>query len=353
MSSPAPEHLDTLSFLQIEKPIIFFDLETTGTDMVNDRVVEISAIKLLPGGSQQEIHYYINPTIPIPADATRVHGITNERVAAEPTFAQKADELAAFFKNCDLGGYNIRRFDVPLLMQEFDRCKKYPIHLSEVRIVDAMNIFYKKEKRDLASAVRFYCNEEHINAHSARADVLATMNVLKHQLLRYNDLEPNASFLHQFTNDSNDLDFSGKFVRTATGEVLFNFGQHKGKPALSEIDYLQWMLDASFTVDTRMVAKRLLMNHQWQREINAWLQEHKIIPDLQLAYSLYQTITTGTAVHPFSLTTDGNTSSLSFLKGAQSIVLPLPHSDAKDILAQILLGYFDELGGLDFVKSKV
>jgi len=182
------------TFLHLEKPLIFFDLETTGTHPSTDRIVELCAVKLHPDGTREELYHLINPTIPISPGASAVHGITDEKVANKPTFGDLVNELAALFEGCDLGGYNIKKFDVPLLMEEFHRHKKYPISYSEVKLVDAMGIYHSKEKRDLSAAVKFYCDREHGEAHSAKADVLATIDILKHQLLRYEDLEPNTSF---------------------------------------------------------------------------------------------------------------------------------------------------------------
>jgi DNA polymerase-3 subunit epsilon len=207
-------------FLQLERPIVFFDLETTGTNVASDRIIEICAIKLHPDGKQEELYHLVNPTVPIPAEATKVHGITNEQVAGKPTFQQLFTELADFFRDCDLGGYNIKRFDVPMLMEEFHRHRQYPISINEVKLVDVMGIFHSKEKRDLAGAVNFYCSREHEGAHGARADVLATIEVLKHQLLRYEDLQPNSSFLHDFLSQGRQVDVSGKFVRNEDGVVV-------------------------------------------------------------------------------------------------------------------------------------
>src|SRR5688572_4241575 len=144
-------------FLVLQKPIVFFDLETTGTSTATDRIVEICAIRLHPDGSRKELHHLLNPTIPISAGATAVHGITDEMVAGKPTFGDLLDELYPFFYGADLAGYNIKRFDVPMLMEEFHRYKKYPINVNEVKLVDAMGIYHSKEKRDLSAAVRFYC----------------------------------------------------------------------------------------------------------------------------------------------------------------------------------------------------
>lgn len=245
------------SFLRLQRPIVFFDLETTGTDTATDRVVELCAVRVNPDGSREERHHLFHPTIPIPQEAIDVHGFTDAMVAGQPTFAERAGELALFFEGCDLGGFNIRRFDVPLLMAEFDRCGWYPIQPSEVKIVDTMAIYHRREKRDLSAAVRFYLQREHEGAHSALADVEATIEVLKQQLLRYADLEPDTDFLHDYTRNGDTVDFSGKFVRDEKGVIVFNFGKHKGREAALEPDYLEWMMGGDFPFDTKLVARHI------------------------------------------------------------------------------------------------
>lgn len=275
------------SFLKLTRPIVFFDLETTGTTPSTDRIVEIYAIKLHVDGTRTELHHVLNPTIPISPGATAAHGFTDEMVADKPLFKDLANKLADFFQDCDLAGYNIKKYDVPMLMEEFHRCKKYPINFNEVKLIDAMGIYHNKEKRDLASAVRFYCQQEHAEAHSSKADVLATINVLKHQLLKYDDLEPNTSFLHDYLSAGNNVDFAGKFVRDQDGKIVFNFGQHKGKEACTEPEYLKWILDNDFAVDTKMVAKKIYMHCIWEGQIKGWLALNKISEDYTLASALY------------------------------------------------------------------
>ncbi|WP_066403803.1 3'-5' exonuclease [Flavisolibacter tropicus] len=325
-------------FLKLTRPIIFFDLETTGTNTSYDRVIEICAIKLLPDGSQVELYQLLNPTVPIAPEASAVHGFTDEMVVDKPTFGDLADELTTFFEGCDLGGYNIKRFDVPMLMQEFHRFKKYPIIYTEVKLVDAMVIYHSKEKRDLSSAVRFYCEREHEDAHSAKADVLATIDILKHQLLRYEDLEPNTSFLHDYLSGGSLVDFSGKFVRDENGEVVFNFGMHRGKLACTELEYLKWMLSGDFPIDTKMVAKKVYMNCVWETEIKMWLQANKILQNEAVASALYTTIKFGRDMFPFATNSEGEKVTVTYLTEPPSAYI-LSHPDA----IKLLLNHLEDI----------
>jgi DNA polymerase-3 subunit epsilon len=274
-------------------------LETTGTSVTTDRIVELYAIRVNADGSEDELHHYINPTVPIPPDATAVHNITDAMVKDKPTFAQLAGELAAFFEGCDLAGYNIKRFDVPLLLREFDRCKKYPINYNEVKLVDAMGIYHLKERRDLSAAVRFYCQREHADAHSAKADVQATIDILKKQLLLYEDLQPNTTFLHDYLNAGLNVDLAGRFVRNEEGTIVFNFGAHKGKEACTEPDYLKWIINSDFPVDTRMVAKKIYMQCVWEEEIKAWITNHKLATTNSLLAAMYTSVKSGEAYLSF------------------------------------------------------
>jgi DNA polymerase-3 subunit epsilon len=240
--------------LKLERDLIFFDLETTGVQIQEHRILELYAIRLLPDGQRREMHHYINPGMPIPEEATAIHGITDELVADKPSFADLAEELAAFFSDADLAGFNVRRFDVPMLMEEFHRCRKYPILLKNVRVIDPYVIFIKKEPRNLAAAVRFYCEEEHEEAHAAQADVEATMKVFSKQLEKYEDLGSSVDALEAFVADG----FKGldtKFRINKDGVVVFNFGKNMGKPIAEDPDYLRWMYkESNMPIATRMIA---------------------------------------------------------------------------------------------------
>lgn len=246
--------------LVLEKPLAIIDLETTGIDPQSDRIVEIGILKVTPDGRRCRRVLRINPGIPIPPAATEVHGITDADVAEEPRFGDVAAGLATFLDGCDLCGYNLKRFDLRMLHGEFSRAGM-ALPLQGRAIVDALEIFFAYEKRDLAAAVRFYCNREHENAHSAGADAMATAAVLDAMLARYEELPRSPAGLHQHFQDPNAVDSSGCFVRVA-GQVRFAFGKHRGKPldavARMKPDYLQWMLDQGFLDDTKQVVRQAL-----------------------------------------------------------------------------------------------
>lgn len=243
--------------LNLRKDIIFFDLETTGVE-VTDRIIEIYAVRLMPDGGREELHEYINPGIPIPAEATEIHGISDAMVADKPRFAEKAEMMASFFTGADLAGYNVRRFDVPLLMEEFHRCGKYPIRLRDTHIIDPYVIFLKKEPRDLAAALRFYCEQDASNAHSAKADVEMTLKVFEAQMERYPDLDGDVPGLEKYVAEGY-FGLDSKFRIDRQGRIIFNFGKNRGKPVSEDLEYLEWMYRKSdFPLHVRSVAGELL-----------------------------------------------------------------------------------------------
>lgn len=241
--------------LQLERPLVFFDLETTGVNPASDRIVEISMHKLQPNGTSETKTMRLNPTIEIPKESSDIHGITNEMVANEPTFAQVAKKLFIYLSDSDLAGYNSNKFDVPLLVEEFFRAG-YFFDLSERNLIDVQNIFHKMEQRTLAAAYEFYCNKKLENAHSAEADNLATYEVFLAQLERYkSDLKPEMKFLHEFSKRNKNADLAGRFSYNEKNEVVFNFGKHKGKAASevfkSEPSYYSWMMRGEFPFQTK------------------------------------------------------------------------------------------------------
>ena len=246
--------------LKLNRPLIFFDLETTGTNIIQDRIVEISFIKVYPDGSEEKKCRRINPGIPIPAAATAVHHITDEDVKNEPTFRQIAKSLYEIFEGCDIAGYNSNKFDVPLLIEEFARCG-LNFNISGRFFVDVQNIFHKKEQRNLAAAYRFYCGAEMDNPHSATCDIDATYQVLLGQLKRYPDLENNVEALAKFSKIGNNIDLAGRIIEDENHEPIFNFGKHKGKKVkdvfLKEPSFFAWMLQGDFPKDTKDVVTRL------------------------------------------------------------------------------------------------
>lgn len=248
--------------LTLARPVVFFDLETTGTDPASDRIVEISALRIEPDGSTESRTRRINPERPIPPGATAVHGITDEDVRDEPVFGKIARGLLDFLAGADLAGFNVGRFDIPLLDKEFRSCGM-DMELGGRHVIDAMTIFHRKEPRDLSAAVRFYLGREHEGAHGAEADVIATMEVLDAQLARYDDLPRTVEELEQFGRriPPGAVDRSGKFVWKG-GEVAFSFGKNQGK-TLKEVirkdrGYCEWILKSDFPDEAKRLVRDAL-----------------------------------------------------------------------------------------------
>ena len=231
--------------LQLTKPLCFFDLETTGTDISKDRIVEIAVLKLHPDGTQEKKEWRTNPEQSIPAEAAAVHGITDEMVANEPTFKERSKEIYSFIKGCDLAGYNSDRFDIPLLVEELLRAE-VDFDFKNNKTVDVQTIFHKMEQRTLTAALRFYCNEELTDAHSAHADTKATHDVLMAQLDRYQELEPNIAFLNEFSSRRKTVDFAGFVVYNKAGDACFGFGKHKGKKVTRDLFESYFCLNRAF-----------------------------------------------------------------------------------------------------------
>lgn len=242
--------------LKLNRPICFFDLETTGTDVVKDRIVEIAILKIYPNGNKESKTWLVNPTIPIPYVVSQIHGITNEKVANEPTFKELAPQIHNMIKDSDLAGYNSDRFDIPLLVEELLRAD-IDFDLKNRVTVDVQTIFHKKEERTLSAAYRFYCNETLENAHSAAADTNATYEILKAQLDRYVDLENDMKALSEFTTRKKAVDFAGFIGLNDKGEEIFTFGKHKGAKVEDVLEqepgYFGWLLNADFPLYTKKV----------------------------------------------------------------------------------------------------
>lgn len=253
--------------LNLKNPIVFFDLETTGTNVTKDRIVEISYLKVHPNGKEEIKTKRINPEIPIPKESSDIHGITDEDIKDCPTFKQIAKSLADQIEGCDLAGFNSSRFDIPLLAEEFLRVGM-DIDFSKKKLIDVQIIFHKKEQRTLEAAYKFYCNKSLIDAHSAEADTKATYEVLKAQLDKYDDLPNDMGKLaedYSFFNDNVDL--AGRIIRNEHGVEVFNFGKHKGKSVAdvlkTEPSFYAWMMDADFPLNTKQVLTKLKL-----REMN-------------------------------------------------------------------------------------
>lgn len=246
--------------IQLSRPLVYFDLETTGVDVARDRIIEISVAKHHPDGKVESKTRRFNPGVPIPKEATAVHGITDADVAGEPPFGSVARRLADFLEGCDLAGYNLVRFDLPLLEREFGRAN-VPFSIEDRRVVDVMQIFYKREPRDLAGACRFYLGRDHEGAHSAEADVAATADILGAMLGRYADLPRGLDELCGSLRDPDSLDYSGN-IANKNGKPHLTFGKHSGKSlewlTAHEPDYLRWMLEGTFLSDTKAIIRRHL-----------------------------------------------------------------------------------------------
>lgn len=249
-----------MSQLNLSRPIIFFDLETTGTDNAKDRIIEIALIKILPNGEREKYVKRINPGIPIPPDSTAIHGITDEDVKDAPTFKLIAHELYDWMKHCDLGGYNSSKFDIPLLAEEFLRVG-IEVDFTERKMVDVQQIFFKMESRSLSAAYSFYCNKQLENAHSAEADTLATIAVLEAQLDKYPNLVNDVKELHTFTGGEECVDYARRLIMK-DGHPVFNFGKYKGKKVedvfTSEPQYYDWMMNADFPLHTKQKISEIL-----------------------------------------------------------------------------------------------
>ncbi|MEA4904970.1 MAG: 3'-5' exonuclease [Petrimonas sp.] len=253
--------------LNLKNPLVFFDLETTGINITKDRIVEISLLKVHPNGKEEIKSRRINPEMPIPPQATAIHGITDDDVKDCPTFKQVAKSLADMLEGCDLAGFNSSRFDVPVLSEEFLRAG-VDFDMSKRKFVDVQIIFHKKEQRTLEAAYKFYCEKELENAHSAEADTIATYEVLKSQLDRYPDLENDIAFLSkEYSSFNNNVDFAGRIIFDENGVEVFNFGKHKGKSVVqvlrNEPSYYSWMMDGDFPLNTKQMLTKIRL-----REMN-------------------------------------------------------------------------------------
>lgn len=256
--------------LNLTKPLAFFDLETTGVNIGADRIVEISILKLMPDGTRQVKTKRVNPGKPIPAEASKVHGIYDKDVENEPLFKEVANELLQFIGNADLAGYNSNKFDVPMLADEFIRAD-IDFDMKGRRLVDVQNIFHKMEQRTLSAAYKFYCNKEIENAHSAEADIIATYEVFEAQMNRYENLKQDVDFLHEFTRMNDNVDLGGRIVFNDKKQEVFNFGKHKGKTVsdvlAKEPSYYDWMMNGDFPAETKKVLTGLRL-----RAMNARLK---------------------------------------------------------------------------------
>lgn len=246
--------------LKLNKPICFFDLETTGTNVAKDRIVEIAILKVYPNGNKESHTWRVNPEMPIPLHVSQIHGITDEMVVNEPTFKELAPRVYELLKDSDLAGFNSNRFDIPLLAEELLRAE-IDFDLKKAHSVDVQTIFHKMEKRTLEAAYRFYCDKELIDAHSAMADTKATYEVLLAQLDKYPELQNDIQFLADFSTHKDHADFAGFISLNSDGLEIFSFGKYRGKAVSEVLDtdpgYFGWLLNADFPLYTKKVLTRI------------------------------------------------------------------------------------------------
>lgn len=251
--------------LNLKKPIIFFDLETTGLDISRDRIVELCYIKIEPNGNEESRTMRLNPEMHIPEQSSKVHGIYDADVKDCPTFKDMAESLAQTFRGCDLAGFNSNRFDIPMLAEEFARAA-VDVDFSDCQMIDVQNIYHRLEQRTLVAAYKYYCGKDLENAHSALADTRATLEVLEAQLDKYpKDLENDVSFLAEFSRKENNIDLAGRFVYDANKNEIVNFGKHKGM-SIREVfqkdpAYYSWMMQGDFPQNTKQVLTRLKLKY--------------------------------------------------------------------------------------------
>ena len=261
--------------IQLQRPLAVFDLETTGINITQDRIIEIAILKVHPDGKQETYEKRVNPGVKMTEENMAIHGIRNENLVNEPSLGEIATEVKAFIAGCDFGGYNSNRFDVPVLVEEMLRVDP-DFDISASKFIDVQNIFHKMEQRTLSAAYQFYCGKELVNAHSALADTTATWEILNAQLEKYTELKTDMDFLSDFTiaHDFDRADFAGRLAKNKKGEVLYNFGKNRGKTVReimkNEPGYHGWMLNADFPLHTKQILKgevdRLKKEASIQRE---------------------------------------------------------------------------------------
>lgn len=246
--------------LNLIKPIVFFDLETTGVRIAADKIVEISILKVFPNGNKESKTWLVNPEIEIPEEATEIHGITNEKVVTEPTFKELAPEINAMIEGCDLAGFNSNRFDIPLLAEELMRAG-FDFTMNDRKAIDVQVIFHKKEQRTLSAGYQFYCGKELEGAHGAEADTNATYEILLAQLEKYDDIENSVAALSEFSTHGKRADFAGFILMDEHDEEIFSFGKYKGRMVAEVLKenpgYYAWIQNADFPLYTKKILKEI------------------------------------------------------------------------------------------------
>ncbi len=252
----------------LDRPLAIIDIEATGINVRADRIIDLSIVKLTPDANTSVINFRVNPGIPIPSEATQIHGITNQDVADCPFFGAKAGEILQALNECDIGGYNLIRFDIPMLVEEFLRVN-INFNMEGRRVIDAQRIFHKREPRDLSAALAYYCGEIHLDAHGAEADALATLRVFEGQFLKYRDLPTSIEELDKYCNprEPDWVDRSGKF-RWVNGEIVLNFSRKKGESLRwlikNDPGFIKWMLKGDFPRDVHEIVQNALQD-KWPK----------------------------------------------------------------------------------------
>lgn len=249
--------------VKLNKPICFFDLETTGAKVGKDRIVEIAILRVDIDKTESQKVWRINPEMEISIQAIQVHGITNEMIENEPNFAYYSNEIYQFIKGCDLSGFNAIKFDIPILVEELIRAK-IEFDFTQIRMIDSQVIYHKKEPRNLSAALKFYCNKDLENAHSALDDTIATYEVFKAQLEKYSDLEPDMDFLNEYSKRNNNLDFAGKIRIDSDNDATFAFGKYTGQKVVdvfkNDLGYYSWIMKGDFPEYTKKIFTKLKLS---------------------------------------------------------------------------------------------
>lgn len=282
--------------LNLKNDLCVFDIESTGLDVSQDRIVEISMMKIDSKGKEDTLTLRINPEIEISKESSEIHGIQQEDIKDEPTFKEAADKIADFIGSSDLAGFNSNKFDIPMLAEEFLRVG-HKFDMRARKFIDVQNIFHKMEQRTLVAAYKFYCDKDLENAHSAEADVIATYEVLKAQVEKYEELENDMEFLAEFSthNKFKIIDFAGRLAENEKGEAVYNFGKHKGK-TIAEVDkkeagYYGWMMNGNFPRYTKAVLKKemdmIKAKRQEQKKIRKEKEEQRLENKLEALKSKF------------------------------------------------------------------
>ncbi len=257
--------------IKLEKPIAFFDLETTGIQIATDRIVEISILKVFPNGNKESKTWLVNPEMEIPKEASDIHGITNEKVVTEPTFNELASKVSEMIAGCDLAGFNSNRFDIPLLAEEMLRAN-VSFDMDGRKAIDVQVIFHKKEQRTLGAGYEFYCGKNLENAHSAEADTMATYEILEAQIAKYDDVESDVDFLSEFSTHGKRADFAGFILFDKEEIEIFSFGKYKGKKVVDVFranpGYYNWIQNADFPLYTKKVLTQIKETMKAKKQIN-------------------------------------------------------------------------------------